>query len=222
MNLYIVATPIGNLEDMSFRAVRILSEVDYILSEDTRVAQKLLGHYKIKRPLISFHHHSGQDKYEMVLRYLNEGKSIALISDAGTPNISDPGGQLVEFIRKESPEVNIEPIPGPSAIVTALSVSGIKADKFTFFGFLPHKKGRMTMLKEMLSSKYPVIFYESKHRIKKLLGEIKESKTKKKVLIFRELTKMFYTFYNQDIEELCKIFEQDKDAGKGEFTVIIY
>ncbi len=222
MNLYIVATPIGNLEDLSFRAARILSEVDYILSEDTRVAQKLLSHYKIKQPLKSFHHHSGQDKYEMILRHLEEGKSIALVSDAGTPNISDPGGQLVDFIRKSNPKINIEPIPGPSAIVTALSVSGIKADKFTFFGFLPHKKGRMSMLKEMLSSKYPVIFYESKHRIKKLLEEIRASESKKKVLIFRELTKMFYTFYNQDIDELCKIFEQDKDAGKGEFTVIIY
>lgn len=222
MNLYIVATPIGNLEDISFRAVRILSEVDYIFSEDTRVAQKLLSHYKIKRPLMSFHHHSGQDKYNLILRYLEEGKSIALISDAGTPNISDPGGQLVEFIRKKNSEVNIEPIPGPSAIVTALSVSGIKADKFSFFGFLPHKKGRMKMLKEILDNKYPVVFYESKHRIKKLLEEIKASESKKKVMIFRELTKMFYTFYNQDIEELCKIFKQDKDAGKGEFTVIIY
>ncbi len=222
MNLYIVATPIGNLEDISFRAVRILSEVDYILSEDTRVVQKLLGHYNIKKPLISFHHHTGREKFEMVLRDLEKGKSIALVSDAGTPNISDPGGQLVEFVRSRNSQINIEPIPGASAITTALSVAGIQADKFTFFGFLPHKKGRMTMLKEILDSKYPVIFYESKHRINKLLKEIKEANTKKKVMIFRELTKMFYTFYNQDIEELCKIFEQDKDAIKGEFTVIIY
>lgn len=222
MNLYIVATPIGNLEDLSFRALRILSEVDYILSEDTRVAQKLLNHYKIKRPLISFHHHSGQTKYDLVLRYLEQGKSIALVSDAGTPNISDPGGQLIEFIRAKNPDINIEPIPGPSAIITALSVSGIKADKFSFFGFLPHKKGRMKMLKEILDSKYPVVFYESKHRIKKLLEEIKAKESKKKIMIFRELTKMFYTFYNQDVEELCKIFEQDKDAGKGEFTIVVY
>lgn len=222
MNLYIVATPIGNLEDISFRAVRILSEVDYILSEDTRVVQKLLGHYNIKKPLISFHHHTGMEKFEKVLRDLEKGKSIALVSDAGTPNISDPGGQLVEFVRKNNPQINIEPIPGASAITTALSVAGIKADKFSFFGFLPHKKGRMTMLKEILASPYPVVFYESKHRIVKLLKEIKESNTKKKIMIFRELTKMFYTFYNQDIEELCKIFEQDKDAIKGEFTIIIY
>ena len=222
MTLYIVATPIGNLEEFTFRALRILSEVDYILSEDTRVAQKLLSHYKIKKHLVSFHHHSGPNKYEAVLRDLEKGKSIALISDAGTPNISDPGGQLVDFIRNKNAAIKIEAIPGPSAIITALSVSGIKADKFIFFGFLPHKKGRNKMLQEILEAKYPVVFYESKHRIKKLLEEIKASGTKKKVMIFRELTKMFYSFYNQNITELCKIFEQDKDASKGEFTIIIH
>ncbi len=222
MNLYIVATPIGNLEDISFRAIRILKEVDFILSEDTRVTQKLLQHYAIKKPLISFHHHSDNNKYQKILDILRGGKSVALVSDAGTPNISDPGGELVAYIRQNLPEANIEPIPGASAIVTALSVAGIPADKFTFFGFLPHKKGRQTMLKEILNHKYPVVFYESKYRVLKLLQELKDLNCSKKIMIFRELTKMFYSFYNQDLDELYKIFEQDKDAGKGEFTIIIY
>jgi len=222
MNLYIVATPIGNLEDITLRALRILNEVDFILTEDTRVASKLLNHYSIKKPLISFHHHSGSNKYLKVLNLLREGRSLALISDAGTPNISDPGGQLVEFIREKMPESNIEPIPGVSAITTALSVSGIKADKFSFFGFLPHKKGRSTMLKELLDSKYPVIFYESKHRILKLLKELKDLKFDRKIMIFREMTKMHYSFYNEDIDSLYKKFEQDENSTKGEFTVIIY
>lgn len=222
MSLYIVATPIGNLEDITLRAIRILSEVDFILTEDTRVAGKLLSHYKIKKPLISFHHHSGNDKYSKVLKLLEEGKTIALISDAGTPNISDPGGQLVEFIREKMPEANIEPIPGVSAITTALSVSGIKADKFSFFGFLPHKKGRLTMLREVLENKYPVIFYESKHRILKLLKELGDLNFNKKIMIFREMTKMHYSFYSEDIDSLYKKFEQDENSTKGEFTVIIY
>lgn len=222
MNLYIVATPIGNLEDITLRAIRVLSEVDFILTEDTRVASKLLNHYNIKKPLISFHHHSKDDKYLKVLNLLKEEKSLALISDAGTPNISDPGGQLVEFIRKKLPQTNIEPIPGVSAITTALSVSGIKADKFLFFGFLPHKKGRSSMLKEILGGKYPVIFYESKHRILKLLKELKDLKFSRKIMIFREMTKMHYSFYNEDIDVLYKKFEQDEKSIKGEFTVIIY
>lgn len=222
MNLYIVATPIGNLEDITLRAIRILGEVDFILSEDTRVTAKLLNHYKIKKPLISFHHHSNKGKYLKVLDILKEGKSVALVSDAGTPNISDPGGQLVEFIRKELPELNIEPIPGVSALTTALSVSGIKADKFSFFGFLPHKKGRQTMLREILDSKYPVIFYESKYRILKLLEELKELEFNKKIMIFREMTKIYYTFYSKDIISLLEEFKENESLIKGEFTVIIF
>lgn len=222
MNLYIVATPIGNLEDITLRAIRILGEVDFILSEDTRVTAKLLNHYKIKKPLISFHHHSNKEKYLKVLNILKEGKSVALVSDAGTPNISDPGGQLVEFVREELPEVNIEPIPGVSALTTALSVSGIKVDKFSFFGFLPHKKGRQTMLREVLDNKYPVIFYESKYRILKLLEELTELKFNKKIMIFREMTKMYYTFYSKDIISLLKEFKENENLIKGEFTVIIF
>ncbi|MDD3711043.1 MAG: 16S rRNA (cytidine(1402)-2'-O)-methyltransferase [Patescibacteria group bacterium] len=222
MSLYIVATPIGNLEDISFRAIRILNEVDSILCEDTRVSRKLLDYYKIKKTLISFHHHSKEGKYNQVLSLLDSGQSLALISDAGTPNISDPGGELVKFIRTKRPDINIEPIPGPSAIISALSVSGIKADKFTFFGFLPHKKGRLSMIKEILDHKYPVVFYESKHRFLRLISELQALNFSKKIIVFRELTKLHYTFYEDSLEELYKIFEQDKNALKGEFTIIIY
>ncbi len=222
MSLYVIATPIGNLEDISFRAIRILKEVDFILCEDTRVSKKILDYYKIKKPLISFHHHSSNNKYEKILKILESKKSVALISDAGTPNISDPGGELVEFVREKIPNIGIEPIPGPSAIISALSVSGIKADKFLFFGFLPHKKGRLSMIKEILSSKYPVVFYESKYRLFKLIQELKIMDFNKNIMIFRELTKMHYSFYKNSLEELSKIFEQDKNALKGEFTIIIY
>lgn len=221
-NLYIVATPIGNLEDISFRAIRILKEVDFILCEDTRVSRKLLDHYNIRNNLISFHHHSGNKKYEKILEILRTGKSLALISDAGTPNISDPGGQLVELIRKFLPSVNIEPIPGPSALISALSVSGIKADKFLFLGFLPHKKGRLSAIKEVLGVKYPAVIYESKHRISKLLLELLELKCTKKIIVLREISKKHYSFYNESVEEMYKKFEQDKNNLKGEFTVIIY
>lgn len=222
MNLYIVATPIGNLEDITLRALRTLKEVDFILSEDTRVTQKLLNHYKIQKKLISFHHHSGEDKYERILSLLKSGKSLAVVSDAGTPNISDPGGKLVEVVRRELPDVNIEPIPGASALATALSVAGINTDKFCFMGFLPHKKGRQKAIKEIIDSKNLVIFYESKHRILRLIKELQELDFNKKIMIFREMTKMHYTFYNQDIASLYKLFEQEKNSTKGEFTIIIY
>ncbi len=222
MNLYIVASPIGNLEDISIRALRILESVDFILSEDTRVSGKLLDHYNIDKKLISFHHHSGQVKYDRVLKLLKEGKSLAYLSDAGTPAISDPGGKLVAFIRENLSDVNIEAIPGPSAVTTALSVSGIKADKFLFLGFLPHKKGRLKVVKEILDSKYPVVLYESKHRILKLLKELKDLDFDKNIIIFRELTKMHYTFYNKKVEELYDFFDKNKDKIKGEFTIIIY
>ncbi len=221
-SLYVVATPIGNLEDISLRALRILKEVDFVLCEDTRVSKKILDYYDIKNNLISFHHHSGDKKYEKILGILKKGQSIALVSDAGTPNISDPGGQLVELVRERLPDVNIEPIPGPSALTSALSVSGIKADKFFFLGFLPHKKGRISAIKEMLDLKYPVVLYESKYRISKLLQELLNLNFSKKIMIFREISKKHHSFYSDSVEELYKKFEQDKNNLKGEFTVIIY
>jgi 16S rRNA (cytidine1402-2'-O)-methyltransferase len=173
--LYIVATPIGNLEDISLRALRILGEVDFVLCEDTRVTKRLLNHYKINTPTISFHQHSGLDKMSEVIRYLREGKNLALVSDAGTPAISDPGGKLVQaVIDNFGEDVKIESVPGPSAVTAALSISGIPTDKFIFMGFPPHKKGRQTFIRKIIESEFPVVVYESKHRIIKFLEELRQ------------------------------------------------
>jgi 16S rRNA (cytidine1402-2'-O)-methyltransferase len=171
--LYIVATPIGNLEDISLRALRVLGEVDFILCEDTRVTGKLLAHFKIKTPTISFHQHSDLKKIDYVLSLLEGGKDLALVTDAGTPGISDPGGKLVQAaIEKFGDEIKVESVPGPSAVTAALSISGIPTDKFVFMGFPPHKKGRQTFLAKILESEWPVVVYESKHRIIKFLEEL--------------------------------------------------
>ncbi len=172
--LYIVATPIGNLEDLTLRALRILKEVDFILCEDTRVTGKLLSHYDIKTPTISYHQHSNLHKVDRVLSLLEEGKNLALVTDAGTPGISDPGGMLVQAVlEKFDDEVKVESVPGASAVTAALSISGVAADKFVFLGFPPHKKGRQTFIMKIIESEYPVVVYESKHRIIKFLEELK-------------------------------------------------
>ncbi len=173
--LYIVATPIGNLEDISLRALRILGEVDFILCEDTRVTKKLLAHFNIKTPTISYHQHSDIKKTDYIIDLLSQGKNLALVSDAGTPGISDPGGKLVEaVINKLGDDAVIESVPGPSAVTAALSISGIPTDKFIFMGFPPHKKGRQTFIKKILASEWPAVVYESKHRIVKFLQELDE------------------------------------------------
>lgn len=173
--LYIVATPIGNLEDISMRALRILGEVDFVLCEDTRVSRNLLNHYKIATPTISYHQHSDTNKIGKILELLDQGKNLALVTDAGTPGISDPGGLLVSAVLERfGDDVKVESVPGPSAVTAALSISGIPADKFIFLGFPPHKKGRQTFIKKIVESEYPCVVYESKHRIVKFLQELKE------------------------------------------------
>lgn len=179
--LYIVATPIGNLEDISMRALRILNEVDFILCEDTRVTSKLLNHYKISTKTISYHQHSNNKKINQILKYLENGKDLALVSDAGTPGISDPGGKLIQaVIEKFNIGINnessaqIESVPGPSAVTAALSISGIQTDKYVFLGFPPHKKGRQTFVDRIADSVFPVVIYESKHRIIKFLEELED------------------------------------------------
>lgn len=177
--LYIVATPIGNLEDISMRAIRILGEVDFVLCEDTRVSINLLKHYKIATPTISYHQHSDKNKIGRILELLDQGKNLALVTDAGTPGISDPGGLLVAAVLERfGDDVKIESVPGPSAVTAALSISGVSADKFIFLGFPPHKKGRQTFIKKIVESEYPVVVYESKHRIVKFLQELKELASK--------------------------------------------
>jgi 16S rRNA (cytidine1402-2'-O)-methyltransferase len=155
------------------RALRVLGEVDFILCEDTRVTRVLLDHYNIKTGTISYHQHSGEEKIKDILDLLARGKNLALVSDAGTPGISDPGGKLVRAVlEKFGDEIHIESVPGPSAVTAALSRSGIPTDKFIFMGFPPHKKGRQTFIRKILQSEFPVVVYESKHRILKLLDEL--------------------------------------------------
>ena len=212
--LYIVATPIGNLEDITLRALRILKEVDLILCEDTRVTINLLNHYEIKTPTLSYHQHSGIVKSGKILEALSQGKQVALVTDAGTPGVSDPGGKLVAEALLENHE--IESVPGASALTATISVSGIPMDKFTFLGFLPHKKGRQTLLKKIVESEYPVVLYESVHRIEKLLNELP---SEDQIVLVRELTKKFETVYRGSVTEVLQMLQADK--VKGEFVVIV-
>jgi len=219
---YVVATPIGNLEDISFRTVRILSEVDLILCEDTRMTKKLLDKYEIKTPTLSYHQHSKISKMDKIFEMIEVGKNIALVSDAGTPTISDPGSFLVSQIREKfGKEIEIIAIPGASALVSALSVSGLTADQFLFLGFLPHKKGRETLFKEIRDTKRTIVFYESPHRIIKTLNSLKDFVGDRKVVIARELTKIFEQIVSGTSEELIKYFEENPDKIRGEFVVMV-
>src|SRR3989338_3524264 len=190
--LYLVSTPIGNLEDITLRALRILKEVDLIACEDTRVTKKLLDHYQIKTPTVSYHQHSQVGKINFLISQLKFGKNVALVSDAGTPGISDPGGLLVKAAVEQG--VKVEAIPGPSALTYALSASGLSTDRFLFLGFLPHKKGRETLIKEIIASKQTIVFYESVHRILKTLEQLKKFGLNREIVVARELTKKFETF----------------------------
>ncbi len=221
--LYIVATPIGNLEDITLRALRILKEVDVILCEDTRVTRKLLNHYEIKKPLISYHAHSGVAKYDKIFELIEDNKKIALVSDAGTPTISDPGSRLVSEIRERfGNDVSIYGIPGASAVVTALSISGMDADSFVFLGFPPHKKGRKTFFDNLVKNKYTTVFYESPHRILKALKSLEERLDEKtKVSVVRELTKIHEEVVEGTLNEIISHFEENKDTVRGEFVVIV-
>src|SRR3989344_4660521 len=208
--LAIVATPIGNLEDITLRALKVLKEADLVLCEDTRVTRKLLEKYQIKTPTLSYHQHSGKVKSDRILTELESGKAVALVTDAGTPGVSDPGGKLVAEAVASGHQV--ESIPGPSALTAAIAVAGLPLDKFLFLGFLPHKKGRQTLLKGIAESKYPVILYESVHRIGKLLDEFPSSAD---IVIAMELTKKFETVYRGTVEEVKKQLVEKET--KGEF-----
>ncbi|MEI6660137.1 MAG: 16S rRNA (cytidine(1402)-2'-O)-methyltransferase [bacterium] len=219
--LYIVATPIGNLEDITLRALRILREVDVILCEDTRTTARLLQKYDIHTKTMSYHAHSTKGKESAIIRMLRDGKNLALVSDAGTPCISDPGVLLVESVRRELPESPVVPIPGASALVSALCASGISASEFVFLGFLPHKKGRETLFKEIASSLRINVFYESTHRILKTLESLDKFAPESKVMIAREITKQFEEFVSGKPVELLEYFNTNKDKQRGEFVVIV-
>lgn len=225
---YVVGTPIGNMEDVTYRAVRVLGEVDLILCEDTRVTKNLLNKYNIKTPTFSYPSDNlkpGADKanpkVEYILKLVGEGKTLALVSDAGTPTISDPGSVLVGKIKEAYPEVEIIAIPGPSAVISALSISGLNVAEFTFLGFLPHKKGRETLFKEISVSERMNVFYESPHRILKALESLNKFAPNKKVTIARELTKVFEQIVSGTPAEVLNYFTKNSDKVRGEFVVIV-
>ena len=218
--LFIIATPIGNLKDVTLRALEILKEVDVVLAEDTRVTKKLLVHYEIKTPLLSYHQHSKESVMEKAFQLLFEGKDLALVSDAGTPGICDPGNELIAFLLKRNSKIQIVPIPGASAITTLLSIAGIGTDKFLFLGYPPHKKGRKKFFEEVVASKHPVLFYESPHRIMKSLKEMEALDPKLFLVVGRELTKQFETIYRGSSKEIQKKLEEN--PIKGEFVLLVY
>ena len=225
--LYVIGTPIGNLEDITLRALRVLGEVDVILCEDTRTTKVLLDKHGISTPTLSYHTHSGIAKVEKIIELLQEGKNLALVTDAGTPGISDPGSLLVSKVREALPDAKIESIPGPSALTAALSIAGVPASDFLFLGFLPHKKGRETLFKEIAEAKRTVVFYESPHRILKTLESLDlhlgaKLPNGKKVMIARELTKIYEEVVSGTPDELLEFFKSNPDKVRGEFVVIVY
>ena len=219
--LYIIGTPIGNLGDITFRAIETLKSVDVILCEDTRVTKKLLNTYDIQKPTLSYHSHSGLAKVEKIFELLRDNKNLALVSDAGTPTISDPGSLLISRIKKELPEVSVVPIPGPSAVISALSASGLSTGDFLFLGFLPHKKGRETLFAEIAKEKHAVVFYESPHRLIKTLQSLNKHANEKTVVVVRELTKIYEEFKKGSAEELLAYFTEHTEKVRGEITIIV-
>ncbi|MCX6756846.1 MAG: 16S rRNA (cytidine(1402)-2'-O)-methyltransferase [Candidatus Nomurabacteria bacterium] len=220
--LYIIPTPIGNLEDMTLRAIRILKEADLVLCENTSVTQRLFKEYDITTPTSIFYAQTGIKNIEKSLALLEEGKSIALVSDAGTPTISDPGVLLVDRVRNELPDVSVVSLPGASALITALASSGISSANFTFYGFMPHKKGRETLFKTISESEMTSVFYESVHRIEKTLESlVKILDDTRRLVIARELTKMHEEVVRGNAKEVKEYFKKNKDHIRGEFVVII-
>lgn len=218
--LFVVATPIGNIEDISARAIRILKEADLICAEDTRHSQRLMQHYQIDTPMMSLHEHNEVARIEQISKRLQQGQSIALISDAGTPLISDPGFKLVRELRQQG--YRISPVPGPSAIITALSVAGLATDSFSFWGFLPAKSsGRRQVFNDLSHHKETLIFYESSHRILDSLKDLIEVLGDRELVIARELTKTFETILSGHASCLVEKVETDLDQQKGEFVLMV-
>ena len=215
--LYIVATPIGNLEDMTFRAVRTLKEVDYIFAEDTRVTKKLLSHYEIDTVVYRYDEFTKMTQINSIINLVNEGKSVALVTDAGTPCISDPGYEVVERALKEG--IKVSPIPGCSSLVTAASVSGISMRRMAYEGFLPKKKGRQTLLKKLALEERSIVIFESPHRVVRTLQDIGEYLGVREVAVCREITKMFEEIVRGTTTELIEKFK-DRTI-KGEVVMIV-
>jgi 16S rRNA (cytidine1402-2'-O)-methyltransferase len=218
--LYVVGTPIGNREDLSHRAQRILGEVDLIACEDTRVTKRLLENYSIYTPLVSYHAQSSETKEQYICDLLLKGKDIALVSDAGTPTISDPGTKLVARVHTLGQEVEILTLPGPSAGVALLSISGLPTHPHIFYGFLPHKKGRSSIIDEMIANEYTSIIYESPHRFIKFLEScIEKGVGDRMIAVGRELTKMHEQLLRDRLEVVHQYFVEHPEKVKGEFVI---
>ena len=217
MKLYIVSTPIGNLKDITLRAIETLKEVDFILCEDTRTSGNLLNHFEIKKELISLNAFNEINKIEFIVNRILSNQTAALISDAGTPLISDPGVRLVSACIEK--EIEIIPIPGVSALIAGLSMSGLPTDAFVFEGFLPQKKGRQTKLKELAEEKRTIVLYESTYRIEKLLKELNEFLPNRFVVVCREITKKFEENWRGFPKDILETVENK--TIKGEFVVVI-
>ncbi len=220
MKLYLVPTPIGNLEDITLRAIRILGEVDGILAEDTRNSGQLLKHLNISKPLYSHHAHNEHTGVPGVIKLLKEGKSLALISDAGTPGISDPGYLLVKACVDNG--IEVESLPGATAFVPALVNSGFPTDRFVYEGFLPHKKGRQTRWKALAEEERTIILYESPHRLVKALEQIIEFiSPERQVMVGRELSKMHEQMVRGTATEVLAYFKAHPDKVRGEIVIVI-
>ncbi len=221
--LSVVATPIGNLEDITLRALRVLKEADYVLCEDTRVTGKLLAHYDIDARLKRYDAHASERVHDEILADLTEGKRVAMVSDAGTPGVSDPGVLLISRAREAG--ATVEVIPGPSAVTAAFSIAGIPGNQFSFLGFAPQKKGRQTFFSELLEYDHPVVFFESTHRIMKTLEALQNiavnSDTKFKIYLGRELTKMHEEMIVGVPSEILETLTNEPVRQKGEFVIIV-
>lgn len=218
--LSIVATPIGNLSDITLRALETLKSVDLVLSEDTRVTKRLLSHFDISTPTLSCHEHTDKEKLAKVIERLQAGESMALVTDAGTPGLSDPGNYLVALALEK--EIPVIPIPGVSALATLVSVAGTNMREFLFLGFPPHKKGRETFFKQVAGSDIPVMYYESPHRVIKNLELLHALAPEKKIILGRELTKVFEEVVRGNAEEVLSYLVSDPNKTKGEFVIITY
>ena len=218
--LFVVATPIGNLGDMTVRALDTLKSVDLVLSEDTRVTKKLLTHFDVATPTLSCHEHTEKGKLAQIVVRLQSGESMALVTDAGTPGLSDPGNVLVSLALEAG--IAIVPIPGVSALATLVSVAGIDMREFTFLGFPPHKKGRETFFKGVAANEIPVMYYESPHRVIKNLELLQGLAPEKKIILGRELTKMFEEVVRGGVGEVLTHLQSDPNKTKGEFVIIAY
>lgn len=217
--LYVVGTPIGNLEDLTLRARRILSSVAAVACEDTRVTRKLLTHHSLRTAMVSLHQHSTPADIDRLLDRVEGGEDIALVTDAGMPGIADPGGKIVA--RAVDRGLDIESVPGPSAVTTALSLSGMPADRFLFLGFLPHKKGRETLFNRIAEMKETVVLYESPHRLMKTLPSLQQSIPTRIIAVCRELTKIHESVVRGRPEQVLRHFQEHQDQVRGEIVIII-